>query len=346
MTLGREYTAGASPRRPPADRLTTGRLRLQIRFVPRRPEWQIAYAWLLGGRRPFRGVRRSHYSTKGVAKAITGNWGNWGNWGNPLTVILFTNRPNIGVVEQAGEPEAQVQVARLDLAQVVEDGELQRLLVQDEGSGMRQQHLVGEPGEGGGKAGSGRRSHGVNITLAEKCLVSASPGPAPGRVQPGAGGVLTGLVGVAGCSKGRRGRNVRQRAVTSGAKPVKCSANFFGTFCRILHRGADVAATHRRRPALRVAATRSFLDTSYSERTTHPEGGDLAGAGAITPARPLPSGTSLAHTGFRRRSAWDGPGWLLVTDAPGRPDVPGRAQPFDPGRAGGPAGPARKLDGG
>ena len=36
------------------------------------------------------------------------------------------------VVEQAGEPEAQVQVARLDLAQVVEDGELQRLLVQDE----------------------------------------------------------------------------------------------------------------------------------------------------------------------------------------------------------------------
>ena len=49
------------------------------------------------------------------------------------------------VVEQAGEPEAQVQVARVDLAQVVEDGELQRLLVQDEGPGVRQQHLVGSP---------------------------------------------------------------------------------------------------------------------------------------------------------------------------------------------------------
>ena len=42
--------------------------------------------------------------------------------------------------------------------------------------------------------------------------VFASPGPAPGRVQAGAGGVLTGLVGVAGCSKGRRGRNTRQGA--------------------------------------------------------------------------------------------------------------------------------------
>ena len=49
-----------------------------------------------------------------------------------------------------------MQVARVDLAQVVEDGELQRLLVQDEGPGVRQQDLVGEPGEGGGEAGSGR----------------------------------------------------------------------------------------------------------------------------------------------------------------------------------------------
>jgi len=31
-----------------------------------------------------------------------------------------------------------------------------------------------------------------------------------------------GPVGVAGCSKGRRGRNVRQGAVTGGAKPIKC----------------------------------------------------------------------------------------------------------------------------
>ena len=52
-------------------------------------------------------------------------------------------------------------------------------------------------------------------------------------------------------------------------------------------------------------ATRSFLDISYSERTKHPESGDLAGAGAITAARPMPSCTSLAHTGLRRGSAWD-----------------------------------------
>ena len=56
------------------------------------------------------------------------------------------------------------------------------------------------------------------------------PGPAPGREQVDAGGVRTGLEGVAGCSKGRRGRNVRQGAVTSSAKPVKCSAHFFATF--------------------------------------------------------------------------------------------------------------------
>ena len=75
--------------------------------------------------------------------------------GGAFAVAQFAHR----VVEQAGAAEAQVQVARLDLAQVVEDGELQRLLVQDEGPGVRQQHLVGEPGEGGGEAGSGRGSH-------------------------------------------------------------------------------------------------------------------------------------------------------------------------------------------
>ena len=78
------------------------------------------------------------------------------------------------MVKQAGEPEAQVQVARVDLAQVVEDGELQRLLVQDEGPGVRQQHLVGEPGERGGEAGIDRGRHGANIIMAEKRTVSSS----------------------------------------------------------------------------------------------------------------------------------------------------------------------------
>ena len=97
--------------------------------------------------------------------------------GGTFAVAQFVHR----VVEQAGEAEAQVEVARLDLAQVVEDGELQRLLVQDEGPGVRQQHLVGEPGEGGGEAGGGRGSHGVNVSLAERCPVSVSPGTGTGK---------------------------------------------------------------------------------------------------------------------------------------------------------------------
>ena len=54
-----------------------------------------------------------------------------------------------GVVEQAGEAEAQVEAAGVDLAQVVEDAELQRLLVAGEHPGQLQQHLVGEHGDGG-----------------------------------------------------------------------------------------------------------------------------------------------------------------------------------------------------
>ena len=95
------------------------------------------------------------------------------------------------------------------------------------------------------------------------------PGGAPGRVQAGAGGVLTGLEGVAGCSKGRRDRIVRHGAVTSSAKPVKCSADFLALFaqsCSAARRGSNASA-----------ATRSFLDMSYSERIHLPEGGDLAG---------------------------------------------------------------------
>ena len=109
-------------------------------------------------------------------------------------------------------------------------------------------------------------------------------------MQAGAGGVLTGLEGVAGCSKGRRDRNVRHGAVTSSAKPVKCSANFLALFaqsCSAARRGSNASE-----------ATRSFLDMSYSERIHLPEGGDLAGTlghhrGSATTS---PSGTSLATT--------------------------------------------------
>ena len=54
-----------------------------------------------------------------------------------------------GVVEQAGVAAAQIEAPSVDLAQVVEDAELQRLLVAGEHPGLLQQHLIGEHGDGG-----------------------------------------------------------------------------------------------------------------------------------------------------------------------------------------------------
>ena len=122
-------------------------------------------------------------------------------------------------------------------------------------------------------------------------MVSASPGPAPGRAQAGAGGMLTGLDGCGGMFEGSEGP---ERAVAgryegrqTGQVPSALFWHFFTFrrfhFCVVLRGGAG------RRP---------FLDTSYSERIhAHPEGGDLAGSGAITAAlghylreHPLPHG--------------------------------------------------------
>ena len=80
--------------------------------------------------------------------------------------------------------------------------------------------------------------------------------------------------------------------------------------------------THRRRPAswvggaalihghivqLPVELPVRALPLGDNNESTHPEGGDLAGAGART---------SLAHTGLRRRSAWDGPETLRRSRRP------------------------------
>ena len=52
------------------------------------------------------------------------------------------------VVEQTAVPARQVEEARLDLAQVVEDQDLQRLLVAGELHGLRQEEVVGKRGNG------------------------------------------------------------------------------------------------------------------------------------------------------------------------------------------------------
>ena len=50
-------------------------------------------------------------------------------------------------------------------------------------------------------------------------------------------------------------------------QPVKCRAHFFHCFRSILHRGADVAATQRWRPALRVGGNRLIIG-HIVQRTT------------------------------------------------------------------------------
>ena len=113
-------------------------------------------------------------------------------------------------------------------------------------------------------------------------------------------------------------------------------------------------APHRRSPALRVGGARSFLDTSYSVRwsyrcgrhrsattneSTYPEGGDLAGAGAITaalghyrPELPLPTRDSdVVQHGMalfgrpgtsERTSGVFSTAFVVASTVPG---VPGRA---------------------
>ena len=63
------------------------------------------------------------------------------------------------VVEQTAVRAAQVEAAHLDLAQVVEDQDLQRLLVPRKLPRLRQEEVIGERGDGGPEGGTSRITH-------------------------------------------------------------------------------------------------------------------------------------------------------------------------------------------
>ena len=139
------------------------------------------------------------------------------------------------VVEQAGEASLQIQAARLDLGQVVDDGALQVPFVADQVPGLPQQLAVGEGADGGGDRGPGgggemRGIHTVNILLVLRYTSSPRPGPAmnlraaraePGAVQP---------TGHVSSSEAGRGWNVRWRASSQAQNPVKSPRQDFSTF--------------------------------------------------------------------------------------------------------------------
>ncbi len=72
------------------------------------------------------------------------------------------------VVEQTAVPARQVEAARLDLAQVVEDQDLQRLLVAGELHGLRQEEVVGKRGNGRPEDGRRRLTHTHKYTMGLK----------------------------------------------------------------------------------------------------------------------------------------------------------------------------------
>ena len=113
----------------------------------------------------------------------------------------------------------------------------------------------------------------------------------------GRGGMFEGSEGPGRAAGGRYERRQTRQVL---------SALFF-TYSQNLHCGAMWQQRNGGDRRCGWAATHSFLDTSYSERT--PEGRELAGTGASHHRR---SATTLqnilAHTGCRRCSAWDDPG--------------------------------------
>ena len=82
------------------------------------------------------------------------------------------------VVEQAGEAAAEIQPARVDLAQMVDDGDLELLFEVRQFPGLRKQRVVAEAGDGGGEFDfvPGAAVHAVNITTVWKWDDSTSPG--------------------------------------------------------------------------------------------------------------------------------------------------------------------------
>ena len=79
--------------------------------------------------------------------------------GGARSVVEFVH----DVVEQAAVAAAQVEAASLDLAQVVEDQDLQGLFVARELFGLHQEQVVGQLGDGREGAWSGCGSHSISI---------------------------------------------------------------------------------------------------------------------------------------------------------------------------------------
>ena len=139
------------------------------------------------------------------------------------------------VVEQAGEASLQIQAARLDLGQVVDDGALQVPFVADQVPGLPQELAVGEGADGGrdgGPGGGGERCglHAINILPVLRYTSSPRPGPAmnlrAARAEPGAAQPK----GHVSFPEAGRGWNVRWRVTSQAQNPVKSPRQDFPTF--------------------------------------------------------------------------------------------------------------------
>ena len=201
------------------------------------------------------------------------------------------------VVEQAGEASLQMQAARLDLGQVVDDGALQVPFVADQVAGLPQQLAVGECADGGGDGGPGGGGevcghHVVNILPVLRYTSSPRPGPAmnlrSARAEPGA----VRPKGPVSLSEARRGWNVRWRATLHAQNPVKPPRHDFSTFLAPVRVPQCRAGRVQESRTVNLAAAEVAIDSSASS---------CCG----TPSAATPGSTLSAAPISTRRSSWD-----------------------------------------
>ena len=85
-------------------------------------------------------------------------------------------QPVRDVVEQTREPAAQIQLAGLDLEQVIDDEHLDLVIESGQLAGLLQQLAVRQAGDGGENRGMSSGCHAVNIIPVLKWSVSTGPG--------------------------------------------------------------------------------------------------------------------------------------------------------------------------
>ena len=85
-------------------------------------------------------------------------------------------QPVRDVVEQTREPAAQIQLAGLDLEQVIDDEHLDLVIESGQLAGLLQQSAVRQAGDGGENRGMSSGCHAVNIIPVLKWSVSKGPG--------------------------------------------------------------------------------------------------------------------------------------------------------------------------